>query len=238
VLKKRWPGIERTISVAAQQQAENKLLLDELAYEDLEKIDSANNSLSVDSLKKLSEARCRNVLRHWIKGLGFDVAPRRVMQQILLQIFHAKEDAMPDIRWSNLVVHRFKNRLHILINAEHDATQTFQWQGREVLKIDSLGLQLTMQQTSTAGLKEDVLSQELQVRFRQSGEKIQPAGRSGRHSLKKLFQEALVPPWERSKIPLIYLNDELIAVAGYWISEDYKAEKNSAAYFPEVSRCC
>jgi len=232
VLKKRWPGIERTISVAAQQQAENKLLLDELAYEDLEKIDSANNSLSVDSLKKLSEARCRNVLRHWIKGLGFDVAPRRVMQQILLQIFHAKEDAMPDIRWSNLVVHRFKNRLYILINVEHDATQTFQWHGRDVLKIDSLGMQLTMQQTSTVGLKEDVLSQELQVRFRQSGEKIQPAGRSGRHSLKKLFQEASVPPWERSKIPLIYLNNELIAVTGYWISEDYKAEKNSAAYFP------
>ena len=76
--------------------------------------------------------------------------------------------------------------------------------------IDSLNIQLDMKQTDDTGLRVDVLDQQLQVRFRQSGERIQPAGRNGSHSLKKLFQEALVPPWERCRIPLIYLNDELI----------------------------
>jgi len=236
LLKKRWLSIGRTIAIAAQQQAENKYLIDELASEDLSKIDAENNSLCVDDLKKLSEARCRNLLRYFIKQQGYDIAPRKVMQQIISQVFNAKEDARPDIRWSDAVIHRFKNRLYILSEIDHDETQVFHWHAREELIIDSLNLKISMQLTSKAGLKEDVLDQKLQIRFRQSGEKIQPAGRGGSHSLKKLFQEASVPPWERSRIPLIYLDDELIAVAGYWIAEAHKAEKNSVAYFPEISK--
>jgi len=235
LLKKRWPSIERAISTAAQQQAENRNLIDELAKEDFSKIDAENNSLCINDLKKLSEARCRNVLRFFIKQQGFNIAPRKVMQQIIFQIFNAKEDARPDIRWSNAVIHRFKKRLYVLPAIEHDETQLIQWHAREALVINSLNLKISMQSTSKAGLKKDVLDHELQIRFRQSGERIQPAGREGSHSLKKLFQEASVPPWERSRIPLVYLNDELIAVAGYWIADGFKAEKKSEAYFPEVS---
>jgi tRNA(Ile)-lysidine synthase len=235
LLKKRWPSIERIISIAAQQQAENKVLIDELASEDLLSINSENNSLHVDDLKVLSEARCRNVLRHWIKQQGFVVAPRKVMQQIIFQVFNAKEDALIDVRWSNAIVHRFRNQLYILPEIDHDESQVFQWHASEPLLIDSLNLKISMQLTSEFGLREDVLDYELQVRFRQSGEKIQPAGRQGNHSLKKLFQEVSVPPWERSRVPLIYLGEELIAVAGYWVDENFKADKNSVAYFPVVS---
>ena len=232
VLKKRWPSIARTISIAAQQQAENKLLIDELAAEDFKNIDSDKNRILIEVLKKLSEPRCRNVLRYWIKQQGFEIAPRKVMQQILLQILNARVDALPEIRWSNVVVHRFKNYLYIMPAVEHDATQILVWHADEVLPLPLLKTQLSMQVTSSDGLDDSILDQALQVRFRQGGEKIQPAGRSGHHSLKKLFQEASVPQWERSNIPLIYLKDELIAVVGYWISDSHKAEKNSTAYLP------
>ncbi len=57
--------------------------------------------------------------------------------------------------------------------------------------------------------------QEVQVRFRSQGERFHPAGRQGSHPLKKLFQEWGVPPWQRAHIPLIYAENELIAVVGY-----------------------
>jgi tRNA(Ile)-lysidine synthase len=234
-LKKRWPSIARTISIAAQQQAENNVLIETLARQDLEKINARNNSLSIEDLQCLSAPQCRNVLRYWIKLQGFDIAPRRVMQQIMQQSFHGREDAQPEIKWSDAVVRRFKKRLYVLANIDHDASQVLPWRGDEILVIDALGVQLTMQQTTAVGLKPEVLEQMLRVRFRQGGEKIQPAGRVGQQSLKKLFQQASVPPWERSRIPLIYLNNELIAVAGYWIAEAYRAEKDSVAYWPEIS---
>ena len=57
----------------------------------------------------------------------------------------------------------------------------------------------------------------------QGWERCLPAGREQHHSLKKLFQEAAYPPWERHRIPLIYLGDELAMVAGLWVCEPFQA---------------
>jgi len=70
------------------------------------------------------------------------------------------------------------------------------------------------------------------VRFRQGGEVIRPAGRSQHHALKKLFQEAGVPPWERDRIPLLYLEGKLIAVADYWVADEYAVDKQASGVVP------
>jgi tRNA(Ile)-lysidine synthase len=66
----------------------------------------------------------------------------------------------------------------------------------------------------------------LEVGFRQGGEILQPAGRAGRHALKKLFQEWSIPDWERSRIPLVYQDDDIIAVAGQCVCEGHAAANN------------
>ncbi len=47
----------------------------------------------------------------------------------------------------------------------------------------------------------------------------------GRHHrpLKKLFQENGVLPWMRNRIPLVYDNDSLVAVADLWIDQSFAA---------------
>jgi tRNA(Ile)-lysidine synthase len=57
----------------------------------------------------------------------------------------------------------------------------------------------------------------IEERQRMGSEKIQVKPSSPRKSLKNLFQESDVPPWER-QAPLLYINDELIAVAGVGVS--------------------
>ena len=39
--------------------------------------------------------------------------------------------------------------------------------------------------------------------------------KKAQNTWKKLFQEWGVPPWQRARIPLIYMQDELVAVVGY-----------------------
>ena len=74
----------------------------------------------------------------------------------------------------------------------------------------------------------NLLDDTLTVCFRQGGEKIKPAGRMHTVSLKKLMQQAEIPPWERSRIPLLYKGDDLICVCGYWLADDYASvAKNS-----------
>ena len=60
----------------------------------------------------------------------------------------------------------------------------------------------------------------LQVRWRRGGERCRPRGRpGGSASLKKLLQEWGVPPWWRDRLPLLYLDEELLAVGGLWLCE-------------------
>jgi tRNA(Ile)-lysidine synthase len=74
-------------------------------------------------------------------------------------------------------------------------------------------------------LREQWLTAKIEVRFRRGGEKIRLPGRQGHHSLKNLFQEAGIPPWERDVTPLIYLDDMLAAVGERWISAAFYSEK-------------
>ena len=52
----------------------------------------------------------------------------------------------------------------------------------------------------------------LQVRYRQGGESLRIPNR-GRRDLKRLLNEAGVPGFVRSRLPLLFLDGELVAVA-------------------------
>ena len=52
----------------------------------------------------------------------------------------------------------------------------------------------------------------LRVCRRQGGERIRPIGRTHSKSVKALFQEHHVPPWLRPEWPLLYSEDDLLAV--------------------------
>ena len=64
---------------------------------------------------------------------------------------------------------------------------------------------------------------QVSIRYRQGGEKIQPIGRHQHHELKKLLQVQGVPTWQRQRIPLLYINQQLAAVLGYWIAQEFAA---------------
>ena len=57
----------------------------------------------------------------------------------------------------------------------------------------------------------------IEFRFRVGAEKIQIKPNSPRKALKNLFQEGDIPPWQR-QAPLLFINQELIAVAGIGLS--------------------
>jgi tRNA(Ile)-lysidine synthase len=48
--------------------------------------------------------------------------------------------------------------------------------------------------------------------------------------LKKLFQEQGLPPWERARIPLLFIDDQLAAVADLWICEPFQAGPRESGY--------
>lgn len=232
MLKQRWPAIDQTISVVARQQAENKHLLEYYAADELERIHVDQDGLPVEALLDFDEPHLRNILRYWIKQKNAPVPPRNVLQQIIQQMLMSAGDARSKVSWSGYDMYRHKGELYIVPAIDHDDSQTFDWDGKTELVIESLSATLVMKESVGKGLTKEIIGKGMRVCFRQGGEHIKPAGRKETHSLKKLFQDAEIPAWQRSRIPLVYLHNDLVAVVGYWTADQYKAGKDETGVEP------
>lgn len=78
---------------------------------------------------------------------------------------------------------------------------------------------------SSKGFDLDKFKGGIIVRNRESGDKIKLAG--GSKKLKSLFIDLKIPREERSKIPVLVDNDEVVCVGNYKISENYKIDANT-----------
>jgi tRNA(Ile)-lysidine synthase len=59
-----------------------------------------------------------------------------------------------------------------------------------------------------------------EYRLRKGGERFQKTARGATKTLKNLFQEQAIPPWQR-QAPLLYIDNELVAVAGIGVSHPH-----------------
>ena len=232
-LTQRWPHTLDLMSRATQQQAENQLLLESLAAQDLG-YGEMSATLPVENLLRLDEPRQRNALRYWLAKNQLRMPSRAILQQILVQLLHGRIDAEACVRWDDVALYCYRSQLYVQKIADHDASQVLSWDGMQPLCIAALQQQLVLESVTNDGLRLEIIGKTLQIRFRQGGEKIKPVGQPHTRTLKNLFQQHSVPPWLRDRIPLLYLNDELIAVCGYWIADAY-AVKSGEGLLPVVS---
>ena len=104
---------------------------------------------------------------------------------------------------------------------------------------------LRLRATVGEGLRAETLAgAALTIRFRQGGERFRPVGRHHGQELKKLLQEAGIPPWERDRLPLIYLpstptlpregggTQGLLAVVGLGIAAEAAAGPGEPGFLP------
>jgi tRNA(Ile)-lysidine synthase len=120
--------------------------------------------------------------------------------------------------------------------SSHDPRRVFFWRpggaGYPPLDLPGIG-QLRLRETMGAGLPITALGDAtLTVRFRQGGERFHPAGRPHGQELKKLLQEAGIPPWERDRLPLLYSDEKLLAVVGLGVAADPVAGPGETGWQP------
>lgn len=225
-LKQRWPSCASTLSRAATNAAEAAALLDALADNDLQALPGPLAvTLSVGELLKLDDARQRNALRRWFKTLGLPAPWAAHLQRIQGDVLVAAEDSTPCVRWAGAEVRRYRDLMYAMPPLPaHDANAVLAWDLDQPLILPDSNGKLIAHSVTGDGLKASLCrASTISVRFRQGGERCRPAGRGHTHILKKLLQEQGIPPWQRDRIPLIYVGDQLAAVAGLWVCEPFQA---------------
>ncbi|MEM7401772.1 MAG: tRNA lysidine(34) synthetase TilS [Pseudomonadota bacterium] len=213
----RWPSAQQSIARSAQLHAEVSNCLNELADIDLQQASTEQTKiLNIAALQVLSRERLSNVLRYWIRAHQMRVPSRKILQHVIKDIVEKQEiETSPMQSWKEGEIRRYQNQLYLLQPlSPHDPYQEICWKIDQPLYIESLGRTLMPEELNAMVLPTEV--KELMVRFRQGGERLKPIGQKQHRSLKKLLNDAEVPPWMRDRIPLLYHGDVLISVLGYW----------------------
>ena len=217
LLKRRWPSTSQTLARAAKHQAGVATLLRELADLDLAAVKGSRaDTLSVKKLQSLPESRCANALRVWIQDHALPKPSTKHLRQVK-KILSAKWDSTPCVAWSGAEIRRYRDDLYAMAPLKaHDSSWVIKWDLQNPILLPQLGITLKPSELEAQGLTLQAQS-DVSIRFRRGGERCRPKGHVYHRPLKKLFQDAGVPPWERNRIPLVFVGDELAGVVGYWV---------------------
>ena len=215
----RWPGALQTLARAADLQADVMHCLRELASLDLQAAKTENPLiLNVKTLQKLSRVRLNNALRGWMHEHAMRAPNKKLLDHIVTDFVYKQDvGSSPVQTWADGEVRRYRDQIYLMQPlSAHDPNQEYKWKIDQPLYIESLNRTLRPIELDRHGVMLAAGVEDLIVRFRCGGERFKPFGKKHHRSLKNLFQEADVPPWERGRVPLLFYNDQLISVLGYW----------------------
>lgn len=221
-LLQHWPQAVDSIvhSAALSRAAADSLRTRWLATLDT-LLDPANASLEVAGWLALDPALRYPLLDHWLRQQGLR-APTTAQRLQIEQQARARPDQVPSIRWPGAELRIWRGRLWAMTPRCRPAPDwEAAWRGAP-LQLPAGGT-LALQPESVR------LRSPLVLRLRRGGERIKPLGDAHTRGLRDLFQAAQMPPWQRFACPLMYVDDELVAVADRWINA------RGTAVFAEVS---
>lgn len=223
VLAERWPQAAARMALAASHQGEALRLLDRLGDIDLAATADADGRLNIEAMLRLEPERQTNLVRYWIRTRGTPSPSERVLRQILDRARRRPASRHAVVRWRDVEVRRYRN---FLVFQPADRSPPIDWESSwnlaTALEIPETGWRLRTQATRGAGLATArVTGNTVHVRFRRGGERCRVRGHT--HKVKKLLQEAGIPPWERARLPLVFIDGDLAAIGDRWICEPYAA---------------
>jgi tRNA(Ile)-lysidine synthase len=226
LLKQRWPAIDKTVARSAGHCADAQALVDEVTDELFGAVfNRVDKTLDISRLMEHHSHPQQLIIRHWFRYLGLKMPTQAFISRILSQVVAAAKHRDPILSGPSYDIRRYRDKLYCLSKSLQQVPQDRVWPVGETSINVSFEQTLSCQPSSKGIPLETWQSARIEIRLRRGGEKICLPRREGHHSLKKLFQEAGVPPWERDAMPLIYLDGTLAAVGDKWISAAFYDEK-------------
>jgi len=229
-LAQRWPYYRRNFVRNAQVAKDAQQSLDYFLERELwPQMEKHQGGIDCRWLSGYEPALQINLLRAWLQLRNLPLPGYRHLQQVLNDVVNVRTDAQPLVNWPGVEVRRFKG---IVFAAkplpEHDAGLMLDWNIDERLLMPGAGrLAATLQLGAGLCIPANA---NVTVRFRQGGERCKLAGRAHSKLLKKQLNDLQLEPWLRDRLPLIYVDDQLAALADVAICEGFQVTEAQQGY--------
>lgn len=173
----------------------------------------------------------RRLLRAYLKGKGLRAPSEAKLVEMLKQL----GSASASIRHDGVLFRRYRRKIYPM--KEKTSSATFKprsWRGEARLELPALGGELRFSRVQGKGIDSALVKEKsFQVRLRSGGERLKPDARRPSRTLKNLFQEAGVPPWERERMPLIFCGEDLVWAPGLGVDAKYLSAGRAPGIVPD-----
>ena len=232
-LEMRFPGYRETLSRAARNLADHAVLAEELARIDAQSFD--RGAVSAERLRQLSDVRALNLLRQLFADRGLQMPPRTRLEEALRQCRNASRDAEMQVTFGDASLRCYRDRIELVtVAAGMPADWQSRWDGRgELMLPDGLGRLRSRIVVGEGIARRHFETRAATVRGRSGGERLQPGENRPKRTLKNLLQEHAVPPWERSRMPLVFFGEQLAWVPGIGVAAEFRAGATEDGIAPE-----
>ena len=174
-----------------------------------------------------AELDAQRLLRSYLKGKGL----RAPSEAKLLEMLKQLGSASAAIEHDGVVIRRYREKVILEKKQGKASFKPRAWKGES--RLDVPGGQLHFRKVRGEGIDRSRLKDgSLQVRLRSGGERLQPDARRPRRTLKNLFQEAGVPPWERERLPLLFCGNDLVWAPGLGVDAKYLSAGGAPGIVP------
>lgn len=218
LLARRWPEAEASMAQSATWSRDAADFIEsesERAAARLQGLDPY--TLRYAEWLALPGALRDPVLRRWLRSLGLPEPTHFQASELAKQLVEAGEDRQPCVRWPGIELRRYRDLLHAMRPLHFPGGKwTAVFDGTPLELPNDLGvLRLVNDDGTTVRL-----ASTLTLRFRQGGESLRLAASGPTRELRDLLQDAGIPPWQRSRLPLLLdASDYVVAVADLWLSD-------------------
>jgi tRNA(Ile)-lysidine synthase len=213
------PGFRAAAARSVELVADAAETLRSVAADDLALLQEGAPAgmLRLDALALLPPARQAWALRAWLAGQGVEAVSRARLREMLEQAHEARSDARLLLRVGNREVRRYRGLL-LLKNVDAAArdAEAFHWSGEDEIALAGWGgvLRFVRVHDSEGFDPQWLAARPLEARPRSGGERFKPYAARPSRTLKRLYQDAGIPEFERARLPLLWRDGELIHVAG------------------------
>ena len=219
-LQQAFPDAEAQLQAAARRAQEAAACLHALAVADLAPLLHPDGALRCAPWRLLAPPRRRLVLRHWLQQQVPGGVPESLVERLADELLRARSARWPAPQ-AELRLHDGLLRLQPLAApttaapAPVQPASTLALQRPGVHRAAGWGGRFVVTAVDHGGIEPSRL-RKLRLCSREGGEQFQSHARGVPRSLKKQFQAARVPAWQRSG-PLLFDGDTLVFVPGLGI---------------------
>ena len=204
-LLERWPKLTKTVGRSAELCAEQSALVSDSAQRHFEECKHSDFRLDGQKLADLSLPWQAMVIRAWFRAQR-QLSPSKAQTDQVLAMLKAKHDATPEVnfKWGRVI--RFDHDLYWVVNATHEVPQNLELAFGQDTYLPWLQGQVKVMKS--AHKNDDTVL----LRTNTRNLRVKPENASVSKLLKEWFKVWRVPRWERDGVPVIFINEQPVAL--------------------------